>query len=257
MPRMSRSTIGVIVTLAERNHQYVDVRPGFSTGEGFRITFEYGHRSLGGSAIQFTVRSQLGILPIALIFEKDVRNKFEELNLMDRLERRNSATFEFPEIGLGPRFRLGVEGLDVRDNSRDFGITKDAAIVTLMYRPARQFSVQLGGSIELNDASIFGEEQKGALEEYVRNNPQLRNAFRIPEGRTVAVAQRVEFAWDRRDQPLDATRGTFVAAGVEHVQATPVGEDAQNDEASAGVFAATPSHFLRYTNRLADRKSVV
>jgi outer membrane protein assembly factor BamA len=239
----------VLITLSERNHQYLDIRPGFSTGEGFRITFEYGHRSLGGSAIQLTQRTQLGLLPVALIFEKDVREKFEELNLMDRLERRISATVEFPEIGLGPRFRLSVEGLDVRDNSRDFGITKDAGILTLLYRPARQVSMQLGGSVELNDASIFGEEQKGALEEYVRNNPQLRNAFRIPEGRTVAVAQRVEAAWDRRDQPLDATRGTFIAAGVEHVQAWPVGADAEGD--GVGVFAATPSHFLRYTNRVA------
>ena len=47
----------------ERKPQYLDVRPGFSTGEGFRITFEYGHRNLAGEAIQLTLRSQLGYLP--------------------------------------------------------------------------------------------------------------------------------------------------------------------------------------------------
>ncbi len=242
----------VVVTLAEKNLQYVDTRSGFSTGDGFRFTFEYGHRSIAGSAIQLTARSQLGILPIALIFEKDVRDKFEELSLIQRLERRNSVAVEFPEIGLGPRFRLSVEGIDVRDNSRDFGITKDAAILTVLYRHSRQLSAQLGGSVELNDASIFGEEQKGALEDYVRNNPQLRNVFRVPEGTTVAFAQRVEVAWDRRDQPLDPTRGTFVAGGVEHVNANPVeADDTASTLGDAGVFAATPSDFLRYTNRVA------
>ncbi len=242
----------VVVTLSEKNLQYVDTRSGFSTGDGFRLTFEYGHRSIAGSAIQLTARSQLGILPIALIFEKDVRDKFEELSLIERLERRNSITLEFPEIGLGPPFRLSIEGLDVRDNSRDFGITKDAALLTLMYRPLRQISAQIGGSLELNDATIFGEEQKGALEEYVRANPQLRNVFRVPEGTTVAFAQRVEVAWDRRDQPLDPTSGTFVVGGIEHVNANPVeSNESAGTLGDAGVFAATPSDFLRYTNRIA------
>lgn len=242
----------VVIQLSEKNFQYVDTRSGFSTGDGVRFTFEYGHRSIGGSAIALTLRSQLGFLPIALIFEKDVRDKFEELSLIQRLERRNSITLEFPEIGLGPRFRLTLEGLDVRDNSRDFGITKDAALLTLLYRPGRQLSVQLGGSLELNDARIFGQEQKGALEDYVENNPQLRNVFRVPEGTTVALAQRVEVAWDRRDQPLEPSSGTFIAGGIEHVNANPVEEDeTAGTLEDSGVFAATPSDFLRYTNRLA------
>jgi len=241
----------VLISVTEKNLQYVDTRSGFSTGDGVRLTFEYGHRSIAGSAIQLTLRSQLGILPIALIFEKDVREKFEELSLAERLERRNSVTLEFPEIGLGPRFRLSVEGLDIRDNSRDFGITKDAALLTLLYRHSRELSAQLGGSVELNDAGIFGEEQKGALEDYVQNNPQLRNVFRVPEGTTLAFAQRLEVAWDRRDQPLDPTRGTFLAGGVEHVTANPTDEQNTGASERAGVFDATPSRFLRYTNRLA------
>ena len=91
-------------------------RPGFSTGEGVRITFEYGHRNALGEAIQFRVSSQLGYLPNALILEQAVRRKYDELDVGQRLERRNTATVEFPEIGLGPLFRLAVDGVDVRDN---------------------------------------------------------------------------------------------------------------------------------------------
>ncbi len=237
----------VVITVQERLPQYLDIRPGFSTGEGFRITFEYGHRNLGGEAIPLTLRVQLGYLPNELILEEDVRKKYDELDVGQRLERRNSALIEFPDVGLGPLFRLSVEGLDVRDNARDFGLTKDAGIVTLTYRPVRQFSAFVGGSLELNDATIFGSEQKGALEQYVQANPRRAGLFRVPEGTTLAVAQRIGFAWDRRDNPLGASRGTLVSTSLEHVRATPFG----GEEAGDGIFDATTSQFLRLTQRVA------
>ncbi|MCK6536599.1 MAG: BamA/TamA family outer membrane protein [Polyangiaceae bacterium] len=237
----------VVITVQERMPQYLDIRPGFSTGEGFRIAFEYGHRNLGGEAIPLTLRVQLGYLPNELILEEDVRKKYDELDVGQRLERRNSALVEFPDVGLGPLFRLSVEGLDVRDNARDFGLTKDAGIVTLTYRPVRQFSAFVGGSLELNDASIFGSEQKGALEQYVQANPRRAGLFRVPEGTTLAVAERIGFSWDRRDNPLGATKGTLVTSSIEHVRATPFG----GEEAGEGVFDATTSQFLRLTQRVA------
>jgi outer membrane protein insertion porin family len=241
----------VVITVVERRPQYLDVRPGFSTGEGFRVSFEYGHRNLVGEAIQLTLRSQLGYLPTAFIIEEDVRQKYDELEVGERLERRNTATVEFPEIGLGPLFRLSVEGVDVRDNARDFGLTKDAGILTLTFRPDRRFSIQVGGSLELNDATIFGNDQKGALQEYVQNNPGQAGTFRVPEGTTFAIAQRLGVTWDRRDNPLGATSGTLISAGVEHVHAVPVGADAEAAADPEDLFAATTSDFLRWTNRLA------
>ncbi|HEY8946634.1 MAG TPA: POTRA domain-containing protein, partial [Polyangiaceae bacterium] len=151
-PYVPASRKAVIVTVQEKKPQYLDVRPGFSTGEGFRILFEYGHRNLWGQAIQLTLRSQLGFLPSALILEDSVRAKYEELDALERLERRNTATVEFPEIGLGPLFRLRVEGVDVRDNARDYGLTKDAGILSLFFLPERRLWFELGGSLERNDA---------------------------------------------------------------------------------------------------------
>src|SRR6185295_6179281 len=63
----------VVVEVQERVSQYLDLRPGFSTGEGFRATLEYGHRNLAGQAIQFTIRAQLGYLPDAFIFDEQVK----------------------------------------------------------------------------------------------------------------------------------------------------------------------------------------
>jgi outer membrane protein insertion porin family len=249
-PYVPASEKVVVVSVLEPMPQHLDVQPGFSTGEGFRITFEYGHRNLGGQAIRFTLRSQLGLLPLALILEDDVREKYGDLGIGARLERRNTATVEFPDIGLGPQFRFSLEGVDVRDNARDFGLTKEAGIATLSFLPERRFSVQLAASLEQNDARIFGEEQKGALDAYLAMNPSQRNAFRVPEGTSFVIAERLGATWDRRDNPLGATSGTIVSASIEHVSARPL-DDEPSEPQGESVFDATDSRFLRIQNRLA------
>jgi outer membrane protein assembly factor BamA len=185
-----------------------------------------------------------------LILEDDVRLKYRDLGIGERLERRNTATVEFPEIGLGPQFRLSLEGVDVRDNARDFGLTKDAGIATVSFLPERRISLQLAGSLERNNALIFGEEQKGALDAYLAMNPNQRNAFRVPEGTTFVIAERFAATWDRRDNPLGATSGTVVSASLEHVSARPI-EEQPGGLTGQSAFDATDSRFLRFQSRLA------
>lgn len=239
----------VVIRVQERLPQYLDVRPGFSTGEGLRIAFEYGHRNLARRAIQLALRIQLGYLPPPLIIEDRLRNTFEELqdqeSLLFLLERRNSITLEFPEVGLGPLFRLGVEGLDSRDIAREFAIEKRAAFVTLGYRPDRSVTLSLGASLELNEADVF----VGELEDLVDNDPLLRQLLNFPDGLTLAIAQRVAFAWDRRDSAVAATRGTLLSLNLEHVVAYPI-----EDQGPIGDTELTPDykgHFLQWTGRIA------
>lgn len=253
----------IVVDIEERVPQYLDVRPGFSTGEGARVSFEYGHRNLGGQAISLTLRSQLGYLPTAFILEDDVKRKYSELSVGERLERRNTATVEFPNIGLGPLFRISFEGVDLRDNARDYGITKDAVSVTLSYRPDRRFSVQIGPSLERNYSQIFGNDQKNALKCYLQDHEQQQALFRVPQGLSRVLAQRIGVTWDRRDNPLNATRGTFISAGVEHVNSIPLDSTTsaetgcvdpvptQTGKDLIDPFQAVHSDFLRYTNRVA------
>ena len=174
----------VIINVEERLAQYVDVRPGLSSGEGFRISFEYGHRNLAGEAIQLTLRSQLNFLPQQFIIEPDVRAKHEAVET--RFGRHNSASVEFPEIGLGPLFRFNVEAIDVRDNARDYSLVKDAFIPTVIFRPERRLSAQLGSSLELNTATILGDTR--GLANYVRDSGQL-TTFRVPEGTKLKALQ--------------------------------------------------------------------
>src|SRR4029079_2547055 len=85
----------------------------------------------------------------------------------------------------------------------------------------------------LNNSNIFAEGQD--LVNYYQRNPNLR----VPEGKTYAIAERTSVGWERRDDPFNATSGTFVSAGVEHVHAAPADEK-----------ATITSDFLRITNRL-------
>lgn len=234
----------VVISVEERLPQYVDVRPGLSSGEGFRISFEYGHRNLAGEAIAFTLRTQLNFLPQQFIIEDDVRAKHESVDT--RFGRHNSASVEFPDIGLGPLFRLNVEAIDVRDNARDYSLVKDAFIPTVVFRPERRLSAQLGGSLELNTATILGDT--GGLEKYIQKTGQL-TTFRVPEGTTFVVAERASATWDQRDVPLDATRGFLISGTVEHVHAKPVGDN--NSASKSGPFAPVVSDFMQYTSRVA------
>jgi outer membrane protein insertion porin family len=250
-PYVPASEKVVVVTVQEKVPQGVEALVGFSSGEGFRLGFQYRHANLGGQAIRFTLQARAGLLPLPLIFEADVRRKYENLDILERLERRNTATVEFPDIGLGPLFRLSVEGVDVLDNARDYGLTKDAGILTLFFVPERRLSFQVAGSLERNRATIFGNEEKDALEKYILEHPNFARVFRVPEGTTFVVAQRFGASWDRRDNPLQATRGTFVSFDIEHATARPIGGAAPADATGANVFQPVNSNFLRFSSRVA------
>jgi outer membrane protein insertion porin family len=221
-PDLPQERKRVIITVTEIPSQYIAPSVGFFTGDGFRVGIEYGHRNIGGLAIALTLRLELAYLPEFLILDPDVRKNYEDFSVSERLERRNTGTLRFPDIGLGPKFDLVVSGVDARDNQRDFGISREAFIPTLGYRPVGPINLSLGASVEVNDVTLFSE---GGVEEAIRQNPALATLLRVPEGRTVAFSQRLAFTWDGRDKPLEATRGGLIASAVEHVTALPL-EDA-------------------------------
>lgn len=230
----------VVITVVEQLPQYLDPRIGFSTGEGLRFAFEYGNRNIGGRAIALTLRVQLNYLFDFIIFDNDVQANYATLSVLNRLERRNTVSIAFPELGLGSLLTVSVDGIDTRDNQRDFGLTKDALIPTVTYRPLRTLASQLSASFELNDARIFKCERTttecGSVD-------YILGPLGVPEGRTFALGQRANFTWDGRDNPFAATKGLLVAAGVEHVNAFPSNV--------SGNRADIKSHFLRFTGRVA------
>ncbi len=214
----------VIITLVERLPQYLELRPGFSTGEGIRGAFEYGHRNIAGNAIGLSLRAQLSYLPSALILDPVVRANFDTLGggfSGRRLATRLVAGLTFPEIGLGPLVRFNVDGVFVRALERDFVLQKFAGIPSVTFRPFRQLQFTLSQSIERNEVKVFNGD---SINEYLTKaaangtlNADIRRQLRVPDGASVAFAERFVVAYDRRDSAFNPHRGTNFISGVEHV----------------------------------------
>ncbi|MDF2692511.1 MAG: outer membrane protein assembly factor YaeT precursor [Labilithrix sp.] len=240
----------VIITMVERPRQYSEIGPGFSTGEGFRLRAEYGHNNLWGNAVQLTLRLQLAYIPTPLIIDPVARDNYRNLNDIARLGVRATAGIVFPEIGLGPRVRGGVDTILVHDLQRDFYLTKIAAIPNVNYRPVSEVQLTLFQSFEFNNSRIF---QSGNANEYLTallqqgvNITDLVRQLLVPDGETYAFSQRLLATWDRRDNAFNASRGTYVVSGIEHVDAFPT--DVNLEKARVrGETAPPESHFFKLT----------
>lgn len=242
----------VVITVIERPRQYTEVAPGFSTGEGFRVATEYGHRNLWGNAVQLTMRLQLAFIPTELIIDPTARDNYRDLELIARIGVRATTGLVFPEIGLGPLVRAGVDGIIVHDLQRDYFLTKLAAIPNISYRPVTQFQITFFQSFELNNSRIFRsnniQEYLSSLAAQSPNGTPPTDLIRqllVPDGMTYAFSQRVLATLDFRDNAFNPSRGTYIASSVEHVDAFPIIDEARREKEATTYTAPPQSHFFK------------
>ncbi|MGK3996595.1 POTRA domain-containing protein [Sorangium sp. So ce1024] len=243
-PDVPQKNKRVVIHVVEQLPQYLNPQIGFSTGEGARLAFEYGHRNIGGLAIGLTMRVQLSYLFEFMIVDDAARRHYEQLEGDERLERRNTISVTLPDIGLGPLVSLSLSGIEMRDNQLDFGFAKQALIPALTYRPRRTVTAQLAVSTELNNVGFFQSDSGADPGEAASNKRDILDQLRMPEGRTIALAQRLDASWDTRDVPFAATRGFLLSGGIEHVDAFDV------FDAGESQSSFPESHFLRFTGRV-------
>ncbi|XXX78857.1 POTRA domain-containing protein [Sorangium sp. So ce134] len=243
-PEVPQKNKRVIIHVVEQLPQYLNPQLGFSTGEGVRVAFEYGHRNIGGLAIGLTMRVQLSYLFEFMVVDPAARRHYEDLDDDDQLERRNTISVTLPDIGLGPLVSLSLSGVEMRDNQLDFGFAKQALIPAITYRPRRAVTAQLAVSAELNDVGFFQDDDADDPEEAATTKRNILDQLRMPEGRTIALAQRLDASWDTRDVPFAATRGFLLSGGVEHVDAFDVFDSGESQS------SFPESHFLRFTGRV-------
>ncbi len=242
----------VVVTVVEQVSQYLETRPGLSTGEGIRLGLEYGDRNILGDAIGFAFRAQLSYLPDFLILDPQVKTNFDTLGnpgLDKRLAGRITGTFSFPDIGLGPLIRASTDAVGVRDLERDFYLTKGALILNGFYRPFRQLQFSFSPDVEINNVGLF---QNVSLNEYIQSvggNPELSALLRVPQGTSWAAAQRVGVTWDRRDNAFNAHSGTLFTSGIEHIDWYSISSPSCAVDPS--VCNATEGHAFRFTDTFA------
>jgi outer membrane protein assembly factor BamA len=222
-PYVPQANKDVIVDVVERIPQYIETHLGFSTGEGVRGALEYGQRNLLGYAWAATLHVEASYLPDFLILDQGVAKNYEGLSTAERIATRDTLTFSWPEVGLGPTVRAQVDGVYVRDLERDFTLQKAAAVATMVWRPIRQVQVSLAGDYENNDVHLFDAANIAAYLAQNPGNTGLATLLRIPDGDSNVVAERLVVTWDRRDDTFNAHRGTYIAAGIEEVNTYPAG----------------------------------
>jgi outer membrane protein assembly factor BamA len=241
-PYVQQAEKSVLVEVTEQTPQYIEIRPGFSTGEGIRGAIEYGHRNLLGYAWGLTVRLQASYLPDFLILDPGFAQNYESLSTSDRIATRDTITMAWPEMGLGPSTRSQLDAVYVRDLERDFTLFKASALGTLTWRPVRELQVSGGPDYEHNDVHVFNGNVASELAQN-QNNPDLARLLRVPDGDSNVVAARIVATWDRRDNAFNAHSGTYLAASVEDVNTYPVQGTSDPKQQFEG-------HFLRLTQTL-------
>ncbi len=211
-PELPARVKSVLVTVSERRSQFLGFSAGLSSGQGIRSGFEYGYRDLFGQAVGLTLRVQFAYQ--VFFVDPVVAERYAQLDVQDRLERRVSLNTTIPRLPGFGRVRTSLDLVHVRDNERDFGLDQNAIGLTFAHTPLRNLTVTLGGDLENNNVDLF---VAGALADYLKTvtSPRLRRLLRVPQGASTLIGARSTVSYDRRDSPFTPTRGYFLSTGLE------------------------------------------
>lgn len=210
-PDLAEQVKTIVVTVRERMPQELGLSGGVSTGEGLRGAFEYAYRNLFGWGLSLSLRAQLAF---QFLFQDDeLRQAFESLSVVDRLERRITLSFNLPHVPGVRNVRLALDLVHVRDNFRDFGLDKNGVVLAVNWAPIRRLSFSLSGEIEYNDVGLF---QRVAYEQLLlRSDQRTQRLLRVPEGESAIGSARLSTVLDLRDNAFTPTEGLYASVTAE------------------------------------------
>ena len=217
-PDLAERVKPVVVTVRERTAQELALSFGIGTGEGGRASFEYSFYDLFGVAMSFTLRAQLAYQ--FFFQDRELEESITRLDLVDRLERRLSATLGFPHIPGAPDLRASVDLVHLRDNFRDFGLDKNGAILSFIWAPLRRLQLTFAGEIEQNIVSLFGDQDLRTF--LTTADIRTQRLLRVPNGESAIASARVSASVDLRDSPFVPTDGVFLSATLEFARSVSV-----------------------------------
>jgi len=212
-PDLAERVKPIVVTVHERQPQYVDLQVGLSTGQGARAGFEYGYRNLLGYALGLTFRAQGGFQ--FFFQDSELEANITPLPALDRLERRITVTLTLPQISDVDNVRAALDLIHLRDNQRAFGLDKNGLVLSLTWRPLARLALTWSAQFEHNGVQLFGEQTIDQILMEAMGNPQITRLLRVPEGDSAVVSSRVGATLDQRDNSFVPTDGWYAALGVE------------------------------------------
>jgi outer membrane protein insertion porin family len=223
------------VQLVERQPQALELRGGFSLGEGLRFGFEYTHLNVLGRAVSFGLQARGGYLlqipNVTPTFPPEINPSFSDL-----LNWRVAASLGFPFVPLlGPSWGAAVDLSTVRQLQPPFyALATHSVGASLLFSALRHFTMTFTGELQYVITQPFGAETiAGLVQDYPTrclangNTPEACTAFqqvlvqqllRYSDGESVLGAFRVGAQYDRRNSALSPTRGFVASVTAETLQ---------------------------------------
>lgn len=221
----------VVVNVVERLPMYFEPTIGFSTGEGFRGSVEFGHNNLFGYALGLTFRARASYQPFlgadcgadgttcssGGLYEPEVIRRWRQLDgTLERYPRRLSVALTAPHTPIfGSAARTTLELINVVDLRRDFVLDRYSPILSVTYQPWLPLTIVWSGLLEYNRLRVFDDQNVNAIADA---NPAVAALVRYPQGNTGLAATSVSVLFDFRDVRLAPTKGFYLSHKLEYVR---------------------------------------
>ncbi len=264
-PELETALKTVVVQLTERPPQSLELRGGFTTGQGLRAGFEYQHLNVLDRAISFTLRAQGGVLiPIPGLtpeFPPEAQPTFSQL-----LNWRVTASVGVgyvPFLGYGWGSALDVSTVRVLQPPF-YALTTNGVGVSILNRSLPGTAFTFTGEIQNVNTTLFGARSieqliAGFVDRCLQSNPSVSSCttqrdtlrqqlLRTKDGDSLLGALRFGAAFDRRDSAFNPTRGWYVGATAELLRVLSVSEEDQNLARTTLHLSGRASLYTRVTS---------
>ncbi len=206
----------VVAEVSERMRQPIDVAPGLSTAHGPRLRASYSHLNVWGTASTFTATVKVNrkiFFDLFGDFADGLRARYASYvgsqQLTRALEREIRFGLRSPPVSalpFDPIFRADL--VDQRINAVRYALDREAFIMGADLRMPAHFR----GALE-SQIGLINLECDEKIDPNCNLTPEVRR-FRsrpIDVGRLWILASGPSLTWDRRDNPLNPSRGLFAS----------------------------------------------
>jgi outer membrane protein assembly factor BamA len=218
----------LLVRVVEERRVSLELRAGFSLGQGGRLGLEFAALDLGGLAMNLSVRPEAGYLFDVPLVAPEAPSSIDSWD-PQRLTGRLPVSLAFPYVpGLGPRFSASLDGALSRVlQPWSYELVTLGIGGTLSWRPldrlalswtteVQRINVGLLGAVtvqarlrQIYDDCINGGGTASTCEQ--RRLSERQNLLRYAAGVSDLVAVRLGAVWDGRDNPLTPRSGLYAS----------------------------------------------
>ncbi|MFA6033795.1 MAG: POTRA domain-containing protein [Myxococcota bacterium] len=205
----------VVISVKERDPQFIQVSGGLSTGDGVRASIEYGHSNLGGTALGFNARLKLGYQVFAYVpgvLDTDYAQEIRSMSFWNALAREVGASFNMPRVyGLPFDMAATLDLVDDRVINRAYSRDRIAATPGIEIKLLKPLSLMIAYSVEY----VYFVRAKDVAVNTLTPNQQV-TYLQIPNGVRWVGALRPTLALDLRDDRFNPHKGMYLSVGLDY-----------------------------------------